>query len=76
MYKISDTEFKQFLNMARLCKHCHGAQHVVRSDDNGIYIHCHNCKYDTRSYATLGEALQEWNYEDNKDPFNWEDSFF
>jgi len=28
------------------------------------YIHCHNCKRETRSYPTWGEAVLEWNGEE------------
>ena len=61
MNRIVTDEFSDFLSKVRGCKVCGERQYCVRHDNKGVYIHCHHCKYETKSYPTLGEALGEWN---------------
>lgn len=61
---MTTDEFSDFLQKVNGCKVCGESQYCVRHDNNGIYIHCHHCKYETKSYQKLSEALEEWNKPD------------
>ncbi len=56
-------EYEQFLHEAQKCPKCGEKQVCQRTDKVGIYLHCHACKYETKSHPTLLEAMGEWNKE-------------
>ena len=55
--------YEQFLYEVKGCPKCGKKQTCNRTDDKGIYLHCHACKYETKSHPTLLEAMGEWNKE-------------
>ena len=62
-YEISEEEFDRFLNHIVGCS-CGQSRLVVRRDE-GLYIHCCNCKRGTKSYERLYDALNEWDAENS-----------
>lgn len=54
-------EYEQFLHEVKECPKRGKKQPCNRADDKGIYLHCHSCKYETKSYPTLIEAMKDWN---------------
>ena len=55
--------YENYLNTVKECPKCGEKQVCQRTDKVGIYLHCHSCKYETKSYPTLLEAMGEWNKE-------------
>lgn len=53
--------YEQFLREVKACLKCGEKQPCNRTDKNGIYLHCHACKYETKSHPTLIGAMDEWN---------------
>ena len=60
-------EYERFLHEAQKCPKCGEKQICKRKDKVGIYLHCHACKYETKSHSSLIESVGEWNKEATDD---------
>jgi formylmethanofuran dehydrogenase subunit E len=55
---------RDYIDAIRAIKPCTcGSNNLLlrETTEGKRYIHCHNCKRETRSYPTWGEAVEEWN---------------